>query len=75
MVDSVNGVGASSINRIVTSAQSNSLRNTSSSGSVTQSQNKSNGASSSSFALAVPQTSKSGSRVKVPRGSLVDIVA
>ena len=78
MVDSITSTSANSVNRLQTAQQAASLRNnTAAVNSIVQTQQKSSSATSPVLALAVPQTSKSGgsSRIKVPRGSLIDVVA
>ena len=78
MVDSITSTSANSVNRLQTAQQAASLRNNAAAvNSIVQTQQKSSSATSPVLALAVPQTSKAGgsSRIKVPRGSLIDVVA
>jgi len=78
MIDSISGTGSSSINRTQITPQTSGLRNSPAVvNSIVQKQQKSSNATVPVLALAVPQTTKSGgsSRLKVPRGSLIDVVA
>ena len=79
MVDKISG-GASSAasQRLQELAQSNRLRNTSVLTAVQQSDKQTTNARSAVQVFAVPQTNQSGTAsgtAKLPRGSLVDVLA
>jgi hypothetical protein len=77
VVDSINSTGSvTSTQRAQTAAQNSALRNNAVVlNAIVQTQQKASG--TSKVALAVPQTSNSGnaSKVKLPRGSLIDVLA
>ena len=78
MIDSVSSVGSTSTPRTQSTPQTSGLQRAPAAvNTVVQKQQKSSSATAPVLALAVPQTAKggNGSRIKVPRGSLVDVVA
>jgi hypothetical protein len=78
MIDSIGGLGTSSTTRTQQTPQTSGLqRSPVELNAIVQKQQKASGATAPVLALAVPQTTKSGgsSRIKVPRGSLIDVVA
>ncbi len=80
MVDQISSTSSStSLQRSQNAASTTSLRNNPVVlNSIVQTQQKKAGATNLVTALAVPQTSKtsgSSSNVKLPRGSLVDVLA
>lgn len=77
MIDSISGTGSTPINRVLT-PQTSGLRNSPAVvNSIVQNQQKTSSAAAPVLSLAVPQSAKTGgsSRLKVPRGSLIDVVA
>jgi hypothetical protein len=77
MIDSIGTVTSSAVTQRSQSAlQTNSLRNTAVLTAVQQTQQRSSGSTAPVKVFAVPQSSKSGSKPpKLPRGSLVDVLA
>ena len=79
MIDSISGASTSSnIRTTQATPQTSGLqRSPDVLNAIVQKQQKSSGATVPVLALAVPQTAKPGgsSRIKVPRGSLIDVVA
>ncbi|MGB9151944.1 MAG: hypothetical protein WCD70_02535 [Alphaproteobacteria bacterium] len=79
MIDSISGTSSSSNPRTTqaTPQTSGLQRSPVVVNAIVQKQQKSSNATAPVLALAVPQTAKSGasSRIKVPRGSLIDVVA
>ncbi len=76
-IDSIGGTtNAAATQRAQSAAATSGLRNNPSVlNAIVQTQQKSSNATSIVKAFAVPQTSKSGSStVKLPRGSLVDVL-
>ena len=79
MIDSVgSSTNASSSSRTQAVSQTQSLRNNPAVlNAIVQTQQRASGATAPAPAFAVPQTTRTGAsaNVKLPRGSLVDVIA